>query len=30
MALSIVLGDPGSATKAFVDLKAEVDKEKAA
>jgi hypothetical protein len=30
MALSIVPGDPGSATKAFVDLKAEVDKEKAA
>jgi hypothetical protein len=29
MALGIILGDPNSATKAFADLKAELDKEKA-
>jgi hypothetical protein len=30
MALGIVLGDPNSATKAFADPKAELEKEKAA
>jgi predicted nucleic acid-binding Zn-ribbon protein len=30
MALGIVLGDPDSATKAFADLKTELDNEKAA
>jgi hypothetical protein len=30
MALGIVSGDPDSATKAFADLKTELDKEKAA
>jgi hypothetical protein len=30
MALGIVLGDPDSAIKAFVDLKTDLDKEKAA
>jgi hypothetical protein len=29
MALGIVSGDPDSAAKAFVDLKTELDKEKA-
>jgi chromosome segregation ATPase len=30
MALGIILGDPNSATKAFANLKAELDKEKSA
>jgi hypothetical protein len=30
MALGVVPGDPGSATKAFADLKTELDKERAA
>jgi hypothetical protein len=30
MALGIILGDPNSAAKAFADLKAELDEEKAA
>jgi hypothetical protein len=30
MAVGIILGDPDSATKAFVDLKVELDKEKTA
>jgi hypothetical protein len=30
MAVGVILGDPDSATKAFVDLKVELDKEKTA